>query len=82
MHRRWSLRTAGTSSKLTFSRISSPHPPHARSGKLDGMLVPFRSKFDEREPFRGQLATWDPVNEILRVVFEYTGIVQKMEINQ
>ncbi|ULQ54920.1 hypothetical protein KJS94_09745 [Flavihumibacter rivuli] len=56
-------------------------PADPKSVKVDGLLAPLQSKFQEIEKYRGQIALWDPLNGMLRVVFEFTGTSQKLEVS-
>ncbi|GAO41608.1 glycoside hydrolase family 31 protein [Flavihumibacter petaseus] len=49
--------------------------------RLDNMIVPVRSKFEESELGKGSGSIWDPINNTLRVYFEYTGKPQVLSLS-
>ncbi|MBZ5858381.1 TIM-barrel domain-containing protein [Flavihumibacter profundi] len=51
------------------------------SVKLDGLLVPYQNKYEERSGFKGDFSYWDPLNQYLRIVFDYTGNEQEFTIS-
>lgn len=48
--------------------------------KLNNLNLPFQGPYELDAPFIGELATWDPINQTLRIVFEYTQRPHKLEI--
>jgi hypothetical protein len=50
------------------------------SVKIGGLIVPYQNKYEERPDFKGTLSYWDPMSEVLRVAFEYTGNQQSIQV--
>lgn len=48
--------------------------------KLNNLNLPFQGPYELDAPFIGELATWDPINQTVRIVFEYTQRPHKLEI--
>jgi oligosaccharide 4-alpha-D-glucosyltransferase len=69
-----------TVKKLMALKVFGLHTRPAQV-KIEDLLVPYQNRFEEAEKFKGRMAFWDPVNEYLIVVFEYTGASQKIKIS-
>lgn len=48
--------------------------------RLNDLNVPYQSRYEGEQDFKGELAIWDPVNQSARIVFEYTQRPHKLEI--
>lgn len=49
--------------------------------KVDELIAPFRNRLEALQEFKGNVSFWDPVNQRVFVLFEYTGREQRITIN-